>query len=810
MDKERLFRNLERKYCSKCELTVNIPLGVDTDEIWQEILQNRRSKGTQLPLNNICGEAYWYLLTNKMISASEVIVDELMERDTAQELHRSSVATIEEIYFTGFMEGAQISVQDAMNFLQSGDEPSSVEELILLNNRQAAGFAAENMYHAIDSNYLHNMAYFLTEGLDNGSGDFRITDSVEIPSMQGEIVRLPPAEDIPELVKQFSAFLADTKTHPLIKSAVAQAWILVVRPFPEGNERLARLLSSVILIRAGYTFFGEVSISAAIAKSSYEYFRAIANILRTENGADLTYFLEYYLIILSTAVNNLRERRMHNEQDTITKEQKMAVSPLSLPEKYSPEKKNDPPDRSDEPSDGSEETVIVSQRSKYQIKIAAALNLLESQGHNHFTSKDIMELTGIGRKNATRILNVFEKSKRIIVISRSTTGNIYAFKEKDVNNTCTDNIISETESDNDMEQEEYEHFLTEMIQDRLRVGSDNSALVSETLRSFYEQSRYQFTSNEISKESGVPLSGVRNTLAWFKSKGAIKVIAEERKTYTYAFAVKSSQETCVAEPYTGERFVSLLHELGQSDDEKVRVFAAVFQRYYEQGKTTFTTAELSEESGLKNFEVHNGLRRFRVKGIIENINTTGAHGYYRLLTDIPEKGGTSLKQATGYSDEVLKLISQLADSKASQKDRRIGKMLMSCLEKGFITKQDYIKNGSDTTWAADMSFASQLGLTKAVNYTEYKILPNLDEYSKPLLESQKNTLKALYDIFGDDAFSSEMVIAQLDYSSAQASGILHQFTWMKILGCKKGNNNKMSYQFIVNPTDNPEYFETVA
>jgi hypothetical protein len=132
------------------------------------------------------------------------------------------------------------------------------------------------------------------------------------------------------------------------------------------------------------------------------------------------------------------------------------------------------------------------------------------------------------------------------------------------------------------------------------------------------------------------------------------------------------------------------------------------------------------------------------------------------------------------------------------------------LKKGIITKRDYIRNGSETAWASDMSFASQLGLTKAVSKTEYKILHNLDEYSKPLLESQKNALKALYDIFGDDAFSSEMVIAQLDYSSAQASGILHQFTWMKILGCKKGNNNKMSYQFIVNPTDNPEYFETVA
>ena len=137
-------------------------------------------------------------------------------------------------------------------------------------------------------------------------------------------------------------------------------------------------------------------------------------------------------------------------------------------------------------------------------------------------------------------------------------------------------------------------------------------------------------------------------------------------------------------------------------------------------------------------------------------------------------------------------------------------MLKSCLKKGYITKQDYIRNGSETTWAADMSFASQLGLTKAVSNTEYTILHNLDEYSKPLLESQKNALKALYDIFGDDVFSSEMVIAQLDYSSAQASGILHQFTWMKILGCTKGDNNRMSYQFIVNPTDNPEYFGSVA
>ncbi len=223
MDKEHLFRHLERKYCSKCEIVPNLPLGVNADDVWGDILQSRRESGILLPLTNVNGDAYWYLLTNKMISASEVIVDELMEHDNTYELHNSSVSTIKEIYYTGFMESAQISIKDAMEFLQSGEEPETVEELILMNNRQAAGFAAENMYHAIDGNYLHNLAYFLTEGLDNSGGDYRPADSIEIPSLQGESVQLPPSNAIPGLVEQFAAFLADTQTHPLIKSAAAQA-----------------------------------------------------------------------------------------------------------------------------------------------------------------------------------------------------------------------------------------------------------------------------------------------------------------------------------------------------------------------------------------------------------------------------------------------------------------------------------------------------------------------------------------------------------------------------------------------------------
>ena len=118
MDKERLLRYLNQKYMSKCEIACSLPLGMNADEVWNTILEERFSKRTNLPLRNIHGDCYWYVLTDKMIAASEKIVEELIEHSAEQEFN--SVSTIEEVFFTGYMEGAQISIQDAMAFMQSG------------------------------------------------------------------------------------------------------------------------------------------------------------------------------------------------------------------------------------------------------------------------------------------------------------------------------------------------------------------------------------------------------------------------------------------------------------------------------------------------------------------------------------------------------------------------------------------------------------------------------------------------------------------------------------------------------------------
>ena len=103
---------------------------------------------------------------------------------------------------------------------------------------------------------------------------------------------------------------------------------MILRPFPEGNERLGRMVSNIILLRAGYTFFSEISLSALIARKSYSYYEAMLNILREENGCDLTYFIEYYLELLSRAMEERRLRQRQKEERARQEEMALARTPL--------------------------------------------------------------------------------------------------------------------------------------------------------------------------------------------------------------------------------------------------------------------------------------------------------------------------------------------------------------------------------------------------------------------------------------------------------------------------------------------------
>lgn len=331
MDRDMLFRHLEQRYTSKRDMISRVPLGVQPDALWQELLNQRRSKSTVLPLYSYKGTPYWYVTTDKMIAASEKIVEALYENDADYDPYAEppTVSTLEEIFFTSYVEGSQMTIQAAMDFLTGGQPPRDIEEQLITNNRVAGSYASANLYRPIEAGLLRELTTILTDGMDEGGQDYRTTETVDYSPADGEQFSFPSARTVPDRVGELSAFLASPQIHPLIKAAVAQAYMIILRPFPEGNERLGRVLSSMILLRAGYAFFSDVSLSALIARKSYGYYEAMANILREENGGDLTYFLEYFLELLSRAVDERRLRMTQREEQARQAEQELAKTPLA-------------------------------------------------------------------------------------------------------------------------------------------------------------------------------------------------------------------------------------------------------------------------------------------------------------------------------------------------------------------------------------------------------------------------------------------------------------------------------------------------
>ena len=338
LNRDKLFQHLEQHYVSKREMISRIPLGVQPDEIWQEILNRRRANGTVLPLHSSRGTPYWYVTTQKMATASDRIITEMMENETDFDPYRNlpTTASLEESFFTSYVEGSQLTMQDAMTFIQGDMEPQSAEEQLILNNRNALNFISSNLYRPVSEEFINTIAGILNENMEIGGEGYRSDDYADIPSMTGLPYEVIRSFMIPNSVQEICSLIADPAIHPLIKASVAHAWALVARPFPDGNERLGRLLSQFILLRSGYHFFSEISLSSLIARKSYAYFNAMKNVLLPENGGDMTYFVEYFMSLLVDAVNERHLRLEARDSETIEADQEMAKQSLIASSPSSP------------------------------------------------------------------------------------------------------------------------------------------------------------------------------------------------------------------------------------------------------------------------------------------------------------------------------------------------------------------------------------------------------------------------------------------------------------------------------------------
>lgn len=834
MEREKLFRYLDKKYSSKRDMLSRIPLGTQPEALWQELINIRRSKSTVLPLYGPRGTPYWYLTTERMISASEKIIETLFENETEFDPYDSpsTVSTLEEVFFTGFVEGSQITMKEAMDFLAGEQPPRDIEEQLIANNRAAGGYAAKHLGKRIDETFLHELAAILTDGMDNGGGEYRTSENVDYIPTDSEIYTFPRPQFIPGRMNNLCAYLSASGIHPLIKAAVAQAYILALRPFDEGNDRLGRIISSMILLRAGYTFLNDVSLSALIARKSYGYYEAISNILREENEGDLTYFLEYFLELLSRAVDERRLRLNQREEQVHRDETGLARAALvtSTTQTYNRSELQQPPEteaptprQNDAEQDNNDFFDDAPTEETFAINAAS--------GHNESVSlvrvkDELYNCTksdgAITKKCAELLLSFMEKGIKTFTVDEIERG-------CSVTSTQAGNLITHFR----------ERGLIESGDERINrrmvyrfgtkfqplapkdyaeevIGAVNKLLHSA--RSTKDQRAGEMIRDCLPKGiisvTDYEGFGGKDKLVYDMHLPELMGLVERLSDRDYRICRQIAQDTPKISAGQKNVLTRLYRSFQQSQFTREMAMEALSQS---KSGTCSTLHQLTILRILECSEEAPYNYRLLVNPNDEPALFLTATFPDNELDDNPkannESSAFSRRFATdgdGYSDAFYEQLQILAESANSQRDRRLADSLGRCLEKGILLPDDYKAWGySVSMWQADTGLAMQLGLITKQTDGSFVLNQEFNPSHPELKPSQKKAVTAIYEAFGDREFSQEMFVATLNYSTSYTYAALHKLTLLRVLE-QKSTDAGSQYQLLVNPEENPECFDLAA
>lgn len=113
----------------------------------------------------------------------------------------------------------------------------------------------------------------------------------------------PPAEILPVEMERLINFINnDTKTNLVIKAGIVHLWFVIIHPFEDGNGRIARALTDLLLARSENSSNRFYSMSSQIKKERKSYYDVLQ--LTQKDSVDITLWLNWFLRNMITAIND--------------------------------------------------------------------------------------------------------------------------------------------------------------------------------------------------------------------------------------------------------------------------------------------------------------------------------------------------------------------------------------------------------------------------------------------------------------------------------------------------------------------------
>lgn len=240
------------------------------------------------------------------------------------------IATIESIGSSTRIEGSKLSDPDVEKLLFSG----RLESFQNRDEQEVGGYAytcEKIMEHygfiPLSENFIKQMHIWLLQYSDKDTrhrGEYKkIPIQIEAFDFNGQSVGIlfqttSPMETpikMRELVEWTNENLETKKLHPLIVIALFVVLFLAIHPFQDGNGRLSRLLTTLLMIKCGYHYVPYTSLESVIEANKESYYSALQKTQRSwqKGAADWTPWLLFFLQNLQRQKRHL-ESKIENER----------------------------------------------------------------------------------------------------------------------------------------------------------------------------------------------------------------------------------------------------------------------------------------------------------------------------------------------------------------------------------------------------------------------------------------------------------------------------------------------------------------
>ena len=166
----------------------------------------------------------------------------------------------------------------------------------------ASKLGIENVKYTAPSHYVDSVVGVMLEAVQNYDQPLSKEKLCAWQSAFFPVGIAPSPERVEaEMQKFLNWFDTDQSVSSIIRSAVAHFWFVSIHPFEDGNGRLARILSDMLLARGEKSEFRFYNVSSQINKDKNHYYDILE---RMQHGdGDITEWLAWYMQKLVEALD---------------------------------------------------------------------------------------------------------------------------------------------------------------------------------------------------------------------------------------------------------------------------------------------------------------------------------------------------------------------------------------------------------------------------------------------------------------------------------------------------------------------------